>query len=233
MHLWRALLRCDLSMRRIQRSGGEVPPDVSLQSILEKPFFSGVVAGNQKQGIDFLLSKAISKASYPAYKQELVSSLMEVMMEHAEGFELKAIFPENAASASSKGSMVQAAIQSDLQTDVIDWFAASVVALYLTQACLGWDNVVAEGYYGLTLPADLWLQALQLTSHTLYIILTHYSIHFIAELHSLDDDFVKTKAGKTLKVLAGEAFEIQKLMKRVRWAHPADPPGHARSHACG
>lgn len=217
VHLWKAVLTCDLKVRRIRHSRGDVMPGASLQSLLESPFFTGVVAGHQKKDAGFQLSKAISRASYPAYKQELVSSLMEVIMEHGRSFDVKAVFPERTEVETDRirEASLETAIQSDIQTDVIDWFAASVVALYLTQACLGWDNAVVDGHYGLTLPSDLWLQSLQLTSQTLYVILAHYNIQFFAELRSLDDEFAKTRTGKVLKTLAGEAFEIQKLMKRV------------------
>ena len=46
-------------------------------------------------------------------------------------------------------------------------------------------------------------------------VLAHYGIYYFAELRSLDEEFVKTRTGKILKTLAEEAFEIQKLMKRV------------------
>lgn len=217
MFLWRAVLSCDLKARRIRHSRSDALPNTSLQAILEDPFFSGVVAGNVKQSTDVQLGKAISKASYPAFKQELVSTLVEVTTERVQSWNLQSIFPPKLHSEppSPKEMSLESAILSDLQVDVIDWFAASVVVLYLTQACLGWDNQSVDGYYGLTLPSDLWLQLLQLTAQTLYRILAHYNIHFYVELRNLDEEMSKTKVGKVLKTLAGEAFEIQKLMKRV------------------
>eukprot|EP00210_Caulerpa_lentillifera_P002643 g2525.t1 len=214
MRLWEAALAADLKLRRLRHSRGDVTVGASLQSIIESPFFTGIVAGHTKPQMDLSLNRSIQKASYPAYKQELVSTLMKVLMDHSRRYKIDEVFPAKAHEESKELTM-ELAIKTDVQTDVIDWFAASVVALYLTQACLGWDNSVTEGFYGLTLPSDLWIQQLQLTSQTLYTILDHFRINSFSQLRTLDEEMSKTRTGKILKTLAGEAFEIQKLMKRM------------------
>lgn len=83
--------------------------------------------------------------------------------------------------------------------------------------CLGWDNSVTDGTYGLTLPADLWLQVLQRASQCMYVILRHFRIATFSGIKTMQEKMTERHTVGVLKTVAGEVLEIQKLMKRVCW----------------
>lgn len=74
---------------------------------------------------------------------------------------------------------------------------------------------MSDGTYGLTLPADLWLQVLQRASQCMYVILKHFHIGRLSAIGDAQEAFANKHPAAVLKTVAGEVTEVQKLMKRV------------------
>ncbi|GMH36522.1 hypothetical protein BSKO_04390 [Bryopsis sp. KO-2023] len=225
-NIWVAALVMDSKTRKTRRSRGEVVQGATLQAILEDTFTASTISGANRAPQDSDLRKVIQRASYPAFRQELTCSLMQVLLDHATGLKLKTAFActfESFASGSSDLG-VKGAIRQDAQWTVLDWLAACVVAVHETQACLGWENSVTDGNYGMTLPSDLWLQVLQQASQCISVILRHFGMSSFIALKSFQESVTERHTTAVLKTVAGEIVEVQKLMKRMilYWAYLND-----------
>lgn len=86
---------------------------------------------------------------------------------------------------------------------------------------------MSDGTYGLTLPADLWLQVLQRASQCMYVILRHFRIGRLSAIGDAQEASADKHPAAVLKTVAGEVTEVQKLMKRVnRFYHVHITTGH-------
>ncbi len=92
-------------------------------------------------------------ASEPAFREELVGSLLHVLLGHARA----SGGPSGVLAAS--GAVVEASQLQWLAASV-DWMATARAALQGTKACLGWDRVTGIRSTGSTAVVDLWLQLL-------------------------------------------------------------------------
>lgn len=97
--------------------------------------------------------------SSPIFREELVSSLLYVLLTHdrpsaAAASSNAATAVESASTAIARAYMLQSV------SAAVDWLSASRIALQGTKPCLGWDRGTTTTTTGATAVVDLWLQLL-------------------------------------------------------------------------
>ncbi|CAD7696791.1 unnamed protein product, partial [Ostreobium quekettii] len=217
--VWHAVLVTELRIRSERRARGDSAGQLILQPVLEGGFVSSIVSGTRNPRIEPALAAMISRAQYPAFKEELVCSLLQSLMQLMSVDEVQEAFAEAdpAVSQSSSAAALKSAIKADRQWQAVDWMAATVVALHEMQACLGWEPEVVEFQLGMTLPSDLWLQLLQAVGHTLHLILQYFGTTGVIRVRKEGGKKNLSDANSVslLKTAAAEGAEIQKMMRRM------------------
>eukprot|EP00887_Chlorella_sp_A99_P000480 scaffold17.g480.t1 len=92
---------------------------------------------------------AIAGSALPAFREELVGSLLCVLLTHPRAAAVAAAGHGGAAAAAASGAVAQAAaLQAAAEAG--EWLASAKVALLGTKACLGWDRMAGASTTGTT-----------------------------------------------------------------------------------
>lgn len=126
---------------------------------------SGVVPQSQQILQDAVVKEFIAGGSLgakgstqsmrdPAFREELVSSLLYVLLMHSRGNASLTTAPVAASNVVAAASKLQSL------TERVQWLESCKVSLIHTKACLGWDRVTGLKTTGTTAVVDIWLQLL-------------------------------------------------------------------------
>ena len=169
--LWTAVIANDWAAGAARRGS---PPQ--LQQLLMEPGLREVVSGSSASPPGSATSAAAAAAAaafsalthadglvaaagsaLPAFREELVGTLLYVLLTHPRAAAATAAGTGGAAAAS--GAVAQAAaLQASAEAG--EWLASAKTALLGTKACLGWDRMAGASTTGTTAAVDLWLQLL-------------------------------------------------------------------------
>lgn len=141
-HLWSAVLRYDWSAAagdkagaaRAARAGAAAPapPAPQLQQLLLEPHIKEAVAGVQDSGNVAAMSAAAAASSapavFPAFREELVGSLLYVLLSHAWGA-AGAAAPGAGGAAAGASSVVAEAGELQALLERAEWLASAKIAL--------------------------------------------------------------------------------------------------------
>ncbi|EFN51132.1 hypothetical protein CHLNCDRAFT_141330 [Chlorella variabilis] len=169
--LWAAVLQYDWSSSaadkaaRQQRAAAAAAtpaaPAPQLQQLLLEPGIKEAVSGQAGSGdVGAALSAAAAAAApppvFPAFREELVGSLLYGLLSHPRGSAAVGA----GAGAAGASSLLAEASEMQALVESVEWLASAKTALQGTKACLGWDRVTAVLTTGTTAVVDLWLQLL-------------------------------------------------------------------------
>lgn len=162
---WAAAAGADKAAAAGARSGaGRVPPAAptsQLQQLLLEPAIKEAVSGMAGSGdVGAALAAAAHPPVFPAFREELVGSLLYVLLSNPRGVASGVAASTPVAGASS---LVAEASEMQALVEGAEWLGSAKVALQGTKACLGWDRVAASLTTGTTAITDLWLQLLLAT----------------------------------------------------------------------
>ncbi|KAL4423628.1 hypothetical protein ABPG77_009215 [Micractinium sp. CCAP 211/92] len=214
--LWSAVLRFDWTggerggerggAARGPRGGTTAAPAPQLQQLLLEPAVKEALTGTPGSGdIGAALAAAAAGPApppiYAAYREELVGSLLYVLLSHPRGV------PGSVAGASAAvgaSSLVTEASEMQALVESAEWLASARTALQGTKACLGWDRVAAALTTGTSAVTDLWLQLLLATIQVAAAIKAHLAAR-VAESAGADGGGAQAADGRHVVAALGQS----------------------------
>lgn len=148
--LWAAVLRYDWSSSaaaaekaaRAPRAGAPAPPQPQLQQLLLEPAVKEAVSGTAGSGdVGTALAAPAPPPIFPAFREELVGSLLYVLLSHPRGAAGRAA---GAGAAAGASSLVAEASELQGLVEAAEWLASAKTALQVgRQGC--WQGMARGG----------------------------------------------------------------------------------------
>ncbi|KAL4439824.1 hypothetical protein ABPG75_002825 [Micractinium tetrahymenae] len=214
--LWSAVLRYDWAAAaagerggaaRGPRGTGSTPPAPQLQQLLLEPAIKEALTGAPGSGdVGAALAAAAAGPAappiFPAFREELVGSLLYVLLSHPRGVPGSVA---GAAAAAGASSLVAEASEMQALVESAEWLVSAKTALQGTKACLGWDRVAATLTTGTTAVTDLWLQLLLATIQVAAAVKAHLAAR-AAEADGADGSAQATDGRHVVAALGQSVF---------------------------
>ncbi|KAK9845774.1 hypothetical protein WJX81_002133 [Elliptochloris bilobata] len=145
--VWAAAVALDLDARRGARLRDRSAPATELKALLTEPFVAAVISGASAGATGG--KEALAKgADYPAFREELVATLLETLASHPRAVVtrcaalpvLSTVPSDGRGEADELAAAVTGAAGAQAAAELAEWLGCAKIALQGTKACLGWER---------------------------------------------------------------------------------------------